>query len=156
MLVNNTSLAKTSSKPGKTKLINHFIINEEWYLVDLPGYGYAEVPKTEKQKLEKLIREFILNRNNLYCLFVLVDSRHEPQLIDLEFIHWLGINEVPFALVFTKADKLNERDLKENIGKYREKLLKTWEQLPECFIASTKRGQGRQEILNYMAKIIRD
>jgi GTP-binding protein len=153
MLVDSTSLAKTSTKPGKTRLINHFLIDEEWYLVDLPGYGYAEVPKGERLKWEKLVREYILKRENLYCLFVLIDSRHEPLMIDIEFIHWLGINEIPFALVFTKADKLKDSVLTENIEKFNTRLLETWETMPEVFITSVKGKKGRDEILGYIGKI---
>ncbi len=155
MLVNSTSLAKTSAKPGKTRLINHFIINGEWYIADLPGYGYAEVPKSERLKWEKLVREYILKRKNLHCLFILIDSRREPQPVDLEFIHWIGINEVPFSIVFTKADKLKEDELSENVGRFRVKMLETWEEMPEFFISSVKGQRGKEAILNYIGKINR-
>ncbi len=154
MLVNSTSLAKTSAKPGKTKLINHFIINGEWYLVDLPGYGYAEVPKSERLKWETRVREYILKRKNLHCLFILIDSRHKPQTVDIDFINWAGMNEVPFSLVFTKADKLYENELSDNISLFREKMLETWEEMPEFFITSVKGQRGKEDLLNYIGKII--
>ena len=124
-MTNKKSLAKTSGKPGKTRLINHFIINNEWYLVDLPGYGYAEVPKAERLKWEKMIRQYILQRENLQCLFVLIDSRHDAQEIDLNFMEWLGTSQIPFSIVFTKTDKLKPSELEENLNKYKEKLLET-------------------------------
>jgi len=153
MLVNSRSLAKTSSKPGKTRLINHFLINREWFLVDLPGYGYAGVPKSERLKWEKLVREYILNRENLQCLFVLIDSRHPPMVSDIEFINWLGKNQVPFAIVFTKADKLKETELRENINLFSGKMLESWEQLPTFFITSVKGQRGRAEIIESIEKV---
>jgi GTP-binding protein len=153
MLVDSKSLAKTSSRPGKTQLINHFIINESWYLVDLPGYGYAQAPKAERKKWELFIRQYILKRINLYCLFVLIDIRHEPQLVDLEFIEWLGINGVPFAIVFTKSDKLKPEEIDPNVQKYKDTLLEKWNELPEIFITSAASFSGKPEILGYINQI---
>ncbi|HOI48733.1 MAG TPA: ribosome biogenesis GTP-binding protein YihA/YsxC [Prolixibacteraceae bacterium] len=153
MLVKSRSLAKISSKPGKTQLINHFLVNESWYLVDLPGYGYAQVPKTEREKWEKFVRQYILRRTNLYCLFVLVDSRHDPQPADLEFMEWLGISRIPFAIIFTKTDKLKPSELDENLARYREVLLQKWEELPPVFDTSSVSGDGREEILNFIEQV---
>lgn len=155
-LTNKKSLAKTSGKPGKTRLINHFLINSEWYLVDLPGYGYAELPKTEKQKLEQIIRNYVLHRENLYCLFVLIDSRHEPQKVDLEFMEWLGISQIPFSIVFTKIDKLKSAELEANFKAYEEKLFESWETLPIYFASSAETGEGTAEILDYIESINRE
>jgi len=152
-MTNKKSLAKTSGKPGKTRLINHFIINNEWYLVDLPGYGYAEVPKAERLKWEKMIRQYILQRENLQCLFVLIDSRHDAQEIDLNFMEWLGTSQIPFSIVFTKTDKLKPSELEENLNKYKEKLLETWEELPPVFITSAETGEGTIEILDYIGDV---
>lgn len=152
-MTNKKSLAKTSGKPGKTRLINHFIINNEWYLVDLPGYGYAEVPKAERLKWEKMIRQYILQRENLQCLFVLIDSRHDAQEIDLNFMEWLGTSQIPFSIVFTKTDKLKPSELEENLNKYKEKLLGTWEELPPVFITSAETGEGTTEILDYIGDV---
>ncbi len=152
-MTNKKSLAKTSGKPGKTRLINHFIINNEWYLVDLPGYGYAEVPKAERLKWEKMIRQYILQRENLQCLFVLIDSRHDAQEIDLNFMEWLGTSQIPFSIVFTKTDKLKPSELEENLNKYKEKLLETWEELPPVFITSAETGEGTTEILDYIGDV---
>lgn len=156
MMTNKKSLAKTSGKPGKTRLINHFIINNEWYLVDLPGYGYASVPLAERKKWEKFLRTYILERENLYCLFVLVDARHEPQPVDLEFMEWLGVSQVPFSIVFTKADKLKPSELENNLRVYRGKMLEQWEELPEIFVTSSETGEGRSEILGYIENINRN
>lgn len=153
MLTNNKSLAKTSGKPGKTQLINHFLINETWYMVDLPGYGYAKAPKTETRKWENFISQYILERPNLFCLFVLIDIRHEPQTIDLEFIDWLGENDIPFALIFTKSDKLKDTEVARSIENYKAKLLETWNALPEIFITSSPKNLGKNEILGYIGKI---
>lgn len=153
MLVNRKSLAKTSGKPGKTRLINHFLINNEWYLVDLPGYGYAKIGKAEQKKWEKFFRKYILERGNLYCLFVLIDSRHEPQPNDLEFMEWLGLSQVPFAIIFTKADKLKPEELEANIEKYEEKMLETWDSMPQWLVSSAQSGEGRTEILDYIENI---
>jgi len=154
-LTNKKALAKISGKPGKTRLINHFLINDEWYLVDLPGYGYAKVPVTERKKLEKLIRNYILKRENLYCLFVLVDARHEPQSVDLEFMEWLGISEIPFAIVFTKIDKLKPEELEKNLIVYKAKMLETWEITPDYFATSSETGEGKTEILDFIEKVNR-
>ena len=153
MLTNRKSLAKISVKPGKTRLINHFLINEKWYLVDLPGYGYAKIGKLERKKWEKFVRKYILVRENLYCLFVLIDSRHEPQPSDLEFMEWLGMSQVPFAIIFTKTDKLKPGELEQNIKNYETKMLETWEGMPTYFTSSTSTGEGKEEILNYIQEI---
>lgn len=153
MLTGRKSLAKTSGKPGKTRLINHFLINEEWYLVDLPGYGYAKIAKKEREKWEKFLRTYILQRENLYNLFVLIDSRHNPQPIDLEFMEWLGLSQIPFSIVFTKTDKLKPEELEANINYYEEKLLETWDSVPPVFVSSAEKGTGKNEILKYIAEI---
>lgn len=153
MLCRNKKLAKTSSTPGKTLLINHFLINREWYLVDLPGYGYAKRSKTEVKKLEQMINGYILQREQLVNVFVLVDVRHEPQKIDLEFVDWLGASNVPFCIVFTKADKLTAAKVKANVDAYKKKLLETWEEIPPVFISSSETRVGRDEILNYIDTI---
>lgn len=153
MLCRNKKLAKTSATPGKTLLINHFIINREWYLVDLPGYGYAKRSKTEIKKLEQMINGYILQREQMANVFVLVDVRHEPQKIDLEFIEWLGASSVPFCIVFTKADKLTSAKVKSNVESYKNKLLETWEELPPIFITSSDTRLGRDEILDYIDSI---
>ena len=149
-LTNKKSLAKISGKPGKTRLINHYLINNEWYLVDLPGYGYAEVPKKERLKWEQFIKRYILHRENLYCLFVLVDSRHEPQKPDLDFMEWLGISQVPFTIIFTKTDKLKPAELKSNLESYEKKMFETWEIMPGYYISSAETGDGTDEILGYI------
>ena len=153
MLTNNRKLAKTSATPGKTLLINHFIINNEWYLVDLPGYGFAKRSKKEIQKLDQMIRGYILQREQLTNVFVLVDVRLEPQTIDLEFIQWLGESGIPFAIVFTKADKLTVSKVKANVEAYKRKLLETWEELPPLFLTSAEKRQGRDEVLSYIEEI---
>ncbi len=153
MLTNHKKLAKTSQTPGKTLLINHFIINKEWYLVDLPGYGYAKRSKKEQQKLDQMIRGYILQREQLVNLFVLVDVRLEPQKIDLEFMEWLGQSSVPFAIIFTKADKLTANKVAQNVEVYKKKLLETWEELPPCYITSSEKRQGRDEVLEYIDNI---
>ena len=153
MLTNNKRLAKTSSTPGKTLLINHFIINNEWYLVDLPGYGYAKRSKKEIDKLDQMIRGYILQREQLVNVFVLIDVRLEPQKIDLEFIEWLGLSSVPFAIVFTKADKLSVGKVAANVEAYKKKLLETWEELPPIFVTSSEKRQGRDEVLDYIDRI---
>lgn len=153
MLTNKKSLAKTSGKPGKTRLINHFLINKEWYLVDLPGYGFAKVPKAERMKWETMLRNYILKRENLYCLFVLIDSRHEPQAVDLEFMEWLGISEIPFNIVFTKTDKLKPSELEANLKLYEEKMFETWEQMPGYFISSAETNAGKNEILSFINEV---
>lgn len=155
MLTNHRKLAKTSATPGKTLLINHFIINKEWYLVDLPGYGYAKRSKTEVARLDQMIRGYILQREQLTNVFVLVDSRHEPQQIDLAFIEWLGQSGIPFAIVFTKTDKLSGGKANQNIANYKRKLLETWEELPPVFMTSSESRQGREELLDYIDRINR-
>lgn len=155
MLTTRKSLAKISGKPGKTQLINHFLINEEWYLVDLPGYGFAKPGRNESRRWEKFVRKYILMRPNLYCLFVLIDARHEPQKIDLEFMEWLGVSQIPFSIIFTKADKLKPVELERNIKHYEEKMMETWEVLPVWFVSSSLKGEGRSEILQYIAEINR-
>ncbi len=153
MLTNRKGLAMTSSKPGKTLLINHFIINNQWYLVDLPGYGYATAGKSMREKLKNIIESYVLYREQLSCLFVLIDARHNPQQIDLEFMEWLGENGVPFAIIFTKADKLSGSKLKLNIDAYQQKLLEEWEELPPIFITSSEKRSGRDELLDYIDTI---
>nr|WP_314480237.1 ribosome biogenesis GTP-binding protein YihA/YsxC [uncultured Porphyromonas sp.] len=153
MLTGKKGLAMTSQKPGKTQLINHFIINGAWYLVDLPGYGYARLSKDGREKLKTMIEDYTLERKELVCLFVLVDSRHEPQKIDLEFIQWLGEEGVPFALVFTKADKLTKGRLAANLKAYKARLLEEWEELPPIFVTSSEQQLGRDELLSYIEGI---
>lgn len=150
MLTGRKGLAMTSQKPGKTQLINHFLINKDWYLVDLPGYGYARLSRDGRDGLRKMIEDYILERTELVCLFVLLDSRLEPQRIDLEFIEWLGEEGIPFALVFTKADKLSKGKLAANIAAYKERLLQQWEELPPLFITSSEVRMGRDELLSYI------
>lgn len=153
MLCNNKKLAKTSATPGKTLLINHFIINNEWYLVDLPGYGFAKRSKTEIQKLDQMIQGYILQREQLANVFLLIDIRLEPQKIDLEFIQWLGTSGIPFCIVFTKADKLSKTAVQRNTDAYCKKLLETWEELPPYYITSSETKQGRDEVLDYIETI---
>lgn len=153
MLCNHKNLAKTSSTPGKTLLINHFIINKEWYLVDLPGYGYAKRSKTQRDKLEQMIAQYILQRVQLANVFVLIDIRHDPQTIDREFIDWLGQSQIPFCIVFTKADKLSPSKVKPAAEAWMQKMLDTWEELPPYFITSSSSRMGREEILNYIEEI---
>ena len=153
MLTNLSKLAKTSGTPGKTQLINHFLINNEWYLVDLPGYGYAKAAKSVRNKFEPMIKNYILKRENMVCLFVLIDSRHEPQKIDLEFMAWLGENGVPFVMVFTKADKLNVTRQKTCIEEYGKIMSEQWESLPKAFLTSSEKGIGRMEILDYIEEL---
>ncbi len=153
MLTGRKGLAMTSATPGKTLLINHFIINNNWYLVDLPGYGYAKRGQKMQERLQYIIRSYILYREALTCLFVLVDSRLEPQRIDLDFIEWLGENGIPFAIVFTKADKLSSGKLQGNVGIYLEKLSEQWEELPPYFVTSSEHKIGREELLNYIDSI---
>lgn len=153
MLVNNKNLAKIAAKPGKTQLINHFLINDEWFMVDLPGYGFARASKAAKVEFEQLIRDYVLKRENLVCLFVLVDSRLEPQKIDLEFMEWLGENGVPFVMVFTKADKLSATGQRNCIDNYHKKMLETWASTPLAFITSSEKRLGRQELLDYIHEL---
>lgn len=153
MLTNNRKLAKTSSTPGKTLLINHFIINNEWYLVDLPGYGFAKRSKKEVTKLNQMIQGYILQREQLVNVFVLIDVRLEAQNIDLEFIQWLGESSIPFAIVFTKADKLTANKVNANVAAYKKELSETWEELPPMFVTSSEKKQGHDELLNYIEEI---
>lgn len=153
MLTGQKSLAKVSSTPGKTQVINHFIIDESWYLVDLPGYGYARRSASLKAGFEQMISGYITRRENLYCLFVLIDIRHSPQKIDVEFINWLGEKQVPFAIVFTKADKLGKNALKDKVDAYSAELLNHWEQLPSLFVSSSVDGSGRDEIISFIRNI---
>ena len=150
MLTGRKSLAKTSGKPGKTQLINHFKINDNWFLVDLPGYGYAKVSKKNRSIFAKFIYEYLEKRENLICTFVLVDSRHEPQKIDMLFMEWLGQNQIPFVIVFTKMDKLSSSQLNKNITKYKTEMLKTWEDIPQTFRSSAESGLGKTEILKFI------
>ena len=153
MLCNRKDLAMTSSKPGKTLLINHFLINNNWQLVDLPGYGYATTGKKMRDQLKNIIESYILNREQLTCLFLLIDCRHEPQKIDLEFMEWLGENGVPFSIVFTKLDKLSHVKGVESIRAYNEKLEEQWEELPPIFLTSSEKRTGRDEVLGYIEEI---
>ena len=153
MLTARKGLAMTSQKPGKTQLINHFIINDAWYLVDLPGYGYARLGKDSRDSLRRMIEDYVLERKELVLLFVLLDCRHEPQKIDLEFIQWLGEEGVPFALVFTKADKLSKGRLAANVEAYKAKLREEWEELPPIFVTSSEERMGRNELLDYIEEI---
>jgi GTP-binding protein len=153
MLARNKKLAKTSATPGKTLLINHFVINKEWYLVDLPGYGFAKRSKSEIVRLDRMIRSYILEREQLVNVFVLVDVRLEPQSIDLEFINWLGLSNIPFAIVFTKADKLSAVKVRANVAAYEQKMLETWEEMPPTFITSSEKHEGRDELLGYIEEI---
>ena len=161
MLCHNPKLAKTSQKPGKTLLINHFLIESresgakslQWHLVDLPGYGYAQAGQKQREALKKMIERYCLLREQLVCLFVLIDCRHEPQKIDLEFINWLGENGVPFAIVFTKGDKLGKVRLKENVEAYKARLLEEWEELPPVFVTSSETGLGGEELTEYIESI---
>jgi GTP-binding protein len=153
MLTGKGKLAKTSATPGKTILINHYIINGEWYLVDLPGYGYAKRSKKDTERFEHMITTYILDREQMTNLFLLIDVRHEPQQIDLEFMEWLGENSVPFSIVFTKADKVAKAKLKGNVMHYLTELKKQWEELPPYFVTSSEAKMGREEILNYIEEI---
>lgn len=153
MLTNKKSLAQTSSKPGKTLLINHFLINDSWYIVDLPGYGYAQRSKDSRQAIERIIQDYILNRQQMTNLFLLIDVRHKPQKIDLEFMEWLGENEVPFSIVFTKLDKLSSTAIKKSISSYCTTLLEQWEELPPIFATSSEDSRGREELLDYIEQL---
>ncbi len=153
MLTGRKSLAKTSGRPGKTQLINHFIINKSWFLVDLPGYGYARVSKSSKKVFQKFITAYFSKRTQMVCAFVLVDCRHEPQKIDLEFMQWLGENQIPFSIIFTKADKLSKNKLPVQIESYISEMLKYWEEMPNYFITSSSSGLGKEEILAYISEI---
>ena len=152
-LVNHRNLAKTSGKPGKTQLINHFLINKEWYLVDLPGFGYAKIPKSLRAQFHDMISNYLTNRTNLMCLFVLVDCRHKPQAIDQEFMQWLAEKGIPFVIIFTKADKLGKIALNKQIEAYKSEMQKEWEELPETFVTSSEKKMGTQEIADYIEKL---
>jgi GTP-binding protein len=152
-LVNHKNLAKTSGRPGKTQLINHFIINKEWYLVDLPGFGYAKVPKAIRAEFHDMISEYLLNRTNLMCLFVLIDSRHKLQAIDQEFMQWLAEKGIAFVMVFTKTDKLGKVELAKNIGSYKVEMKKTWDELPQMFISSAEKKTGTTEIAAFIESL---
>jgi len=152
-IVDQKNLAKTSGQPGKTQLINHFIINKEWYLVDLPGFGYAKISKTKRAEFHDMISEYLLNRTSLMCLFVLIDSRHKPQEIDKEFMQWLSEKSIPFVMVFTKADKLGKVVLAKNIGTYKAEMLKAWGELPQIFITSSKKKIGTKEICDFIEQL---
>ena len=156
MLLNRKKLAKISSTPGKTQQINHFDINEQWYLVDLPGYGYAKVSKSLRKQLDLMIKSYLLHRENMFCVMLLIDSRHEPQNADLDLMTWLGENAIPFAIVFTKADKQPVTKLQKNIAIYKKELHKKWVELPNIFITSAFKKEGREELLSYIDDIIHD
>lgn len=153
MLCNHKGLAKTSATPGKTLLINLFLVNREWYLVDLPGYGYAKRSKSVQDQLQRMISSYILQRQQLVNVFVLIDIRHDPQKIDREFIDWLGVSSVPFSIVFTKADKLGPVKARQNAERWMESLRDTWEMLPPYFITSSEKKTGRQEVIDYIGQI---
>jgi GTP-binding protein len=145
-------LAKTSADPGRTRLINHFIVDDSWYLVDLPGYGYAKISKSERVKFDILIKEYLNNRDSLACLFLLIDCRHSPQKNDLEFMEWLGENGVPFVICFTKTDKLSKSKLEKSLATYHQTMLENWETLPEFFQSSTLDNKGKEEILKFIGQ----
>ena len=153
MLTSKKSLAKTSGRPGKTQLINHFLINKNWYLVDLPGYGYAKVSKSSKKTFQKFITQYFSLREQLVCAFVLVDIRHEPQPIDLEFMQWLGENGIPFSIIFTKADKLKPKAIENHVEAYKTILLETWEETPNYFITSSSNDTGKEAVLMYIDQL---
>jgi GTP-binding protein len=152
MITGRKQIALTSGNPGKTRLINHFIINEDWFLVDLPGYGYAKVSKKNREEFDKIIRSYLLDRKNLTCLFLLIDSRHAPLTPDIDFINWLGANGVPFVIAFTKIDKLPKTQVELTINKYKDFLLTQWEELPDIFLTSSSTNLGKDEILNFITK----
>lgn len=153
MLMLRKNLAKTSGRPGKTQLINHFLINKNWYLVDLPGYGYARVSKSSKKVFQKFITNYFEKREQMVLAFVLVDCRHEPQPIDMEFMEWMGETGIPFNIIFTKADKLKPKALERNLKTYTEKMLETWEEMPSYFITSASDSTGRDEVLKYIDEL---
>ena len=155
MLTGHSRLAKTSSTPGKTQLINHFVINDNWYIVDLPGYGYAQVAKTQRQKFFTMINDYLLKRRSLYCVFVLIDSRLSPQKIDLEFINFLGENSVPFEIIFTKTDKQSAKKTDDNVCLFKQALEQTWEELPKMMLSSAQTKAGKDDILNEIENIIK-
>ena len=153
MLMQRKSLAKTSGRPGKTQLINHFLINKNWFLVDLPGYGYARVSKSSKRIFQKFITQYFSKRQQLALAFVLIDCRHKPQKVDLEFMQWMGENQVPFSIIFTKEDKMKPSILTKKIEDYKLKMLESWEEMPNYFITSSSNGSGRDKVLNYISEI---
>ena len=153
MLCNKKKLAKTSSRPGKTQLINHFLINKQWYLVDLPGYGYARTSKAQKKTFQKFITDYLIKRKELISTFLLIDLRHKPQPLDLKYMNWLGKNLIPFSIIFTKADKLKEVEINEHILKYLNDIRKDWEEIPQYFITSSEKKIGKSELLNYIDEI---
>jgi len=153
MLCNKKKLAKTSSRPGKTQLINHFLINKQWYLVDLPGYGYARTSKVQKKTFQKFITDYLIKRKELISTFLLIDLRHKPQPLDLKYMHWLGKNLIPFSIIFTKADKLKEVEINEHILKYLNDIRKDWDEIPQHFITSSEKKIGKSELLNYIDEI---
>ena len=153
MLTNHKKLAKISGKPGKTQLINHFLINDSWFLVDLPGYGYAKVSKTKRQSFQGFIKDYFLQREQLVCTFILIDSRHEPQKIDLEFMQYLGENGIPFCIIFTKADKMAKTKLQQNLTNYKSKILEFWESLPTSFVTSSETAMGKEDVLNFIEQV---
>jgi len=155
MLTSVKDLAKTSSKPGKTLLINHFLVNEEWYIVDLPGYGYAKISKAMRETVHKMITDYVTKREQLACLFVLLDSRHEPQEIDMDFLEFLGESGVPFAVIFTKTDKISQAEVGKNVRAFKEKMLKIWEELPPIFQTSAEKMRGKEEVLDYIESVIK-
>jgi len=152
-LVNQNNLAKTSGNPGKTQLINHFIINKQWYLVDLPGFGYAKISKSKRAEFHDMISEYLLNRANLMCLFVLIDCRHKPQQIDQEFMQWLSEKKIPFVMVFTKGDKLGKNALIQNIEYYKNEMLKQWEKLPQVFVTSAEKKESTEKITEFIGTL---
>lgn len=156
MLLQRKDLAKTSGKPGKTQLINHFKVNDSWFLVDLPGYGYAQVSKTKRKSFQKFIQDYFLKREQLVCTFVLIDVRHDPQKIDLEFMRFLGENQIPFCITFTKADKLGSSKLNKQVTSYKRKLLQSWEETPTSFVTSSSNGFGREELLTFIEGVNQD
>jgi GTP-binding protein len=156
MLMQRHGLAKTSSTPGKTQLINHFGVDDAWYLVDLPGYGFAKVPKLLRQKLEKMIADYVLQRENLVNVFVLIDARHSPQQIDLEFMEWLGTSSIPFSMVFTKMDKLKNSERTTKVAEYNKTMLETWAELPVQFYTSAENAEGRDDLMGYIDRLNRE
>ena len=154
MLTGRKNLARISNRPGKTQTINHFIINDSWYLVDLPGYGFASVSQTDRFQWSNMIEQYMTGRENLYCSFILLDARVEPQAKDLDFIHWLGSKNIPLAVVLTKADKLKRNELAQSVSMYKKTLLKTWDELPPFFITSAETKIGREEVLGFIEKAI--
>ncbi len=153
MLTNHKKLAKISGKPGKTQLINHFLINDNWFLVDLPGYGYAKVSKSKRKSFQDFIKDYFLQREQLVCSFILVDSRHEPQKIDLEFMQFLGENGIPFCIVFTKADKMGNTKLQKNLINYKNKILESWESVPTHFVTSSETSMGKEDVLKFIEQV---